>query len=94
MIVKLLIEHHLEFLSIKGGCPGSSKSTHVKMPHCWKSHVLAQIIKVIIIGRCCHDCHSFFFVTYLYLRNRFVLLDFSLTVKAAPHECVIRTSQP
>ena len=23
-----------------------------------------------------------------------VLLDFSLTVKAAPHECVIRTSQP
>ena len=22
-----------------------------------------------------------------------VLLDFSLTVKAAPHECVIRTSQ-
>ena len=24
----------------------------------------------------------------------FVLLDISLTVKAAPHECVIRTSQP
>ena len=23
-----------------------------------------------------------------------VLLDFSLTVKAAPHECEIRTSQP
>ena len=23
-----------------------------------------------------------------------VLLDFSLTVKAAPHECVIRTSKP
>ena len=23
-----------------------------------------------------------------------VLLDFSLTVKAAPHECVIRTIQP
>ena len=23
-----------------------------------------------------------------------ILLDFSLTVKAAPHECVIRTSQP
>ena len=23
-----------------------------------------------------------------------VSLDFSLTVKAAPHECVIRTSQP
>ena len=26
--------------------------------------------------------------------NLMVLLDFSLTVKAAPHECVIRTGQP
>ena len=44
MIVKLLTEHHLEFLSLKGGCRGSSESTFVKMPHCWKSHALAQII--------------------------------------------------
>ena len=29
----------------------------------------------------------------MYNVNR-ILLDFSLTVKAAPHECVIRTSQP
>ena len=43
MIVKLLTEHHLEFLSLKGGCRGSSESTHVKMPHCWKSHALAQV---------------------------------------------------
>ena len=43
MIVKLLTEHHLEFLSLKGGCRGSSESIHVKMPHCWKSHALAQI---------------------------------------------------
>ena len=43
MIVKLLTEHHLEFLSLKGGCRGSSESTHVKMPHCWKSHALAQL---------------------------------------------------
>ena len=43
MIVKLLTEHHLEFLSLKGGCRGSSESTHVKMPHCWKSHALAHI---------------------------------------------------
>ena len=42
MIVKLLTEHHLEFLSLKGGCRGSSESTHVKMPNCWKSHVLAH----------------------------------------------------
>ena len=43
MIVKLLTEHHYEFLSLKGGCRGSSESTHVKMPHCWKSHALAHI---------------------------------------------------
>ena len=41
MIVKLLTEHHLEFLRLKGDCRGSSESTHVKMPHCWKSHALA-----------------------------------------------------
>ena len=44
MIVKLLTEHHLEFLSLKGDCRGSSESTHDWMPHCWKSHALAQII--------------------------------------------------
>ena len=37
---KLLIEHHLEFLSLKRGCAGLSESTLVKMPHCWKSHVI------------------------------------------------------
>ena len=30
MIVKLLTEHHLEFLTLKGGCRGSSESTLVK----------------------------------------------------------------
>ena len=34
---------YLEFLSLKGGCIGSSESTLVKMPHCRKSHVTAQI---------------------------------------------------
>ena len=43
MIVKLLTENHLEFLSLKGGCRGSSESTLVKIPHCWKSHVTAHI---------------------------------------------------
>ena len=44
MIVKLLTEHHLEFLSLKGDCTDSSESTLVKMSNCWKSHVAAQII--------------------------------------------------
>ena len=48
MIVKLLTEHHLEFLSLKGGCRGSSESTHVKMPNCLKSHALAQIYYFVI----------------------------------------------
>ena len=43
MNIKLLTEHHLEFLSLKGGCTGSSESTLVKMPHCWKSHVMAHL---------------------------------------------------
>ena len=43
MNIKLLTEHHLEFLSLKGGCTGSSVSMHVKMPHCWKSHVTARM---------------------------------------------------
>ena len=38
MIVKLLTEHHLEFLSLTGGCTDLSEFTLVKMPHCWKSH--------------------------------------------------------
>ena len=43
MTVKLPTEQHLEFLSLTGGCTGSFESIHVKIPHCWKSHVAAQI---------------------------------------------------
>ena len=42
MSVKLLTEHHFEFLILKGGCRGSSESTHVKMLRCWKSDAKAQ----------------------------------------------------
>ena len=44
MIVKLLTEHHLEFLISKGDCRGSFSSTLVKMPHCSKSHAMAQMV--------------------------------------------------
>ena len=57
MIVKLLTEHNLEFLSLKGGCRGSSESTHVKMPHCWKSHATAHI----------YICHSVTILPILYI---------------------------
>ena len=44
MSVKLLTEHYLEFLCLNGGCTGSSESTLVKQPHCWKSHVAAHMV--------------------------------------------------
>ena len=53
MIVKLLTEHHLGFLSLKEGCRGSSESTLVKMSNCWKSHAVAQFS---------------FFVTYILMQ--------------------------
>ena len=43
MTVKLLTQHHLKFLSLKGGCTSLYESTLVKMPHCWKSHVAAHM---------------------------------------------------
>ena len=45
MSVKLLTEHHLECLSLKGGFTGSSECTLVKMPHCKISHVAAHMSK-------------------------------------------------
>ena len=45
--VKLLTEQYLEFLSLKGGYTGLSESKLVKMSHCWKSHVAAQMLLVI-----------------------------------------------
>ena len=47
MIVKLLTEHNLEFLSLKGGCRGLSESTLIKMSNCWKSHAAAQMVYFI-----------------------------------------------
>ena len=43
MTVRLLTKHQFEFLSLKEGCTGSSESTLVKMPHCWKSNVTARV---------------------------------------------------
>ena len=64
MTVKLLAEQHLEFLSLKGGCTGSSEYTLVKMPHCWKSHVVTHFC---IYSMSCRTHH--FRQTYKYLGN-------------------------
>ena len=50
MTVKLLTEHHLEFLSLKRGSTGSSESTLVKTYDCWKSHVAAQMKHEVMHG--------------------------------------------
>ena len=53
MIVKLLTEHHLECLSLKGGCKCSSESTHVKchivgiLMHWLKYSLLAKSLVLI-----------------------------------------------
>ena len=47
------MELDLEFLSLKGCCKDSSESTLVKMPHCWKTHVTAQIILLIHLFQIC-----------------------------------------
>ena len=57
MSVELLTEHHLEFLSLKGGGTGWSKSKLVKMPQCWKSHVAAHKKKLV------KSSFHFFFAT-------------------------------
>ena len=63
MIVKLLTEHHLEFLRLKGGCRGSSESTLVKMSNCWKSHALAQFIYAPLISYTVMDTILFSFLS-------------------------------
>ena len=49
MILKLLTEHHLEFLRLKGGCRDSSESTLVK-----KSKTVGNLITRLIL----HSVHG------------------------------------
>ena len=50
MTVKQLTELHLEVLSLKGFCTGSSESTLVKMPHYWEIGVVVYMQPTIFIG--------------------------------------------
>ena len=52
MSVKLLTEHHSD-LSLKRGCTCCSESMLVKMPHCWKSHVTAQLFLFVSVSESC-----------------------------------------
>ena len=52
MIVKLLSEHYLEFLSLTRVCRGSSESILVIVSNCWKSHALAQMVATPMTSMC------------------------------------------
>ena len=69
MSVKLLTEHHLGFLSLKGGCRDSSESTLVKLAHCWKSHALANLD------------FSMYFRYKLFMALYYSFSDFIMTLK-------------
>ena len=58
MSVMLLTGHHLEFLSLQGDCADSFESTLVKIPDCWKSHVMAHILIYLI--RVNPNCNQIF----------------------------------
>ena len=49
MSVKLLTEHRLEFVSLKGGCTGSSESTLVKM-HCVAAQFMVYWLRADALG--------------------------------------------
>ena len=51
MALRLLTELILEFPSLKGGTAGLSDSTLVKMPHCWKSHIMAHIVFTLFLTK-------------------------------------------
>ena len=81
MSVKLLTEHHLEFLSLKGGCIGSSESIYVKMPHCWKSHVAARIDLAQFTF-----AHSFTASLKLSISRRSQVADMFTPIKSSRHK--------
>ena len=39
----------LKYTIFKGGCTDSSEYTLVKIPHCWKSHVVAHLLCICMI---------------------------------------------
>ena len=80
MTVKLLTKQHFEFLPLKGGCTGSSESTLVKIPHCSKSHVTAQLSFIIIQTFCLS------FSVYVQTLNR---KQNRLTLALIPVECFV-----
>ena len=91
MTVKLLTKHHLEFLSLKWGRTGLSRSTLIKMPHCWKSHAAAQIYyeeSIIIHMDWLHMGHVMRKHAYLVCEKQ---MHWSVSASAQPDQCYYYT---
>ena len=60
MVVKLLTEHHLEFLSLQGSCTGSSETTPVKLLEISCRGSITKLIHEYIhdLGRGCEKLGS------------------------------------
>ena len=58
MIVKLLTEHHLDFLSLKEGCRGSSESKLVKATNKMKRALARGNLSLTQADKCL--CYSLF----------------------------------
>ena len=85
MTLKLLTEHHLEFLSLKEGCTCSSESTHVKIPHCWKSHVTAHLMSQMV------QYHLSDKYINIYIVSEFMLVHYN---QRATVDNIIRRTSP
>ena len=72
MTVELLAEPNLEMLRLKGGCADSSKSTDVKMPHCWK--YISQLKILVLFCNAVLGVLSCFTITWLRKKELVVLL--------------------
>ena len=72
-----MAEHHLEFLSLKGGCTDLSEYTLVKIPYCWKSHVTAQtVIKCTATFAIDHYCKVWWRLSQQFSQsNTHILMD-------------------
>ena len=79
MTVKLLTEYHVELLSLKGGCTGSSESTLVKIPNCCRSLATAHILTInmeIVNAISAFYNHSFAIETlFLTIKTRFIYIN-------------------